>query len=846
MKVCSVCERCYEDAVLACSEVGHGGLTQMRAGNCEIIPNYRLEFLHESSAAGDVYRAENTILRKTYLIRIIAPELFGEAEKKQFLRETQGLAAIIHPNVARVYESGTLADGALYVVTEYLTAQTLRECLVNVGAPSEVTALTITRQAAEGLEAIHAANALHRSINPENIVLTADAENHFLVKLQNPDFGGIHQKAVNARAELNRHSLKYFSPEQCAAQAADAQTDVYSMGIVLYEILAGRVPFDAGEADIIINKQINEPPPPVKINNFDIRMLLTHTLTDALQKTARTRLKTANALTRRIRHIEQLATHSSTPPPVMSYPAKMDKAAVVFTPQPKAENIFAVEAPPFIEDLPLVETPAVEESALVETPPIARVAPLAEPQIFAEPIEAETMIENPPFEDSTAFEIAPVIEAPAIYEAQTFAAESLSTEAASVVENPPFEDLPVVELVETSAMVENSPLVEIVEDSPSVEFQAIDETPVAVELQTPVEELSLIEAETANDDLSLVEAEAFIESPAATAENQTAAENPSAGDAPIVAEETELPVKAFDDYSTNKLPPIEKIIANRLPENFKITEIEPIFSLKSKLRDIHTTSEPVLIDWEQPDDVPLVTQNLDAEIKETADTQFAFADAEDSVIDAGDADAPPVSEQGEIRPTYAAELPFSAYDDSGTSWNLPDKRKILTGAGILALLVLAVGGTLLSRQLQSSGETQQTTAQTAPSEKSLTKSAEPDKVSETDKPLTAKPEKLAVSNPSADTDSLDVPDLPNYQPRESAEKTVAPISQVRNNKRPVKENPETREQVTQTKNTTTAVFDKKGEVKSPRDKKPADKSKLSTSTKTDIFTRPRVVKNPKF
>jgi len=839
MKVCSICQRCYEDDVLSCSEVNHDVLTEaLVVGSCGIIPNYRLEFLHESSATGETYRAANTILKKTYLIKIIPSDLFDETAGKQFLRETQALSAIIHPNVARVYESGTLGDGSLYVVTEFLTAQTLRDCLVNVGAPSEVTALTITRQAAEGLEAIHAAGVLHRRINPENIILTADAENRFLVKLQNIDFGGIGQQIVNSNAEQNLDNLKYFSPEQCAAQSADAQTDVYAFGVVLYEILAGHPPFEAADADVLINKHINENPPPVSIHNFDIRMLLTHTLTDALQKTARTRLKTANAFVRRIRHIEQLATHSPTPPPVMSYPATMNKAAVVFTPQPKIEP--AVKT----ENRAVVETPVATESrAAFETPVLIEDAPTFESEVFAgnEPlletspaIEAQPIVETPPIiEDLILPENQPVVEEMVLAENQPAIENSALTE-----NQPP---------IETSIMVENEPIVEelvLPENSPVVEnAMVMDDEPI-VEDAIAVANQSFVEVENQ----SFVENEIAVENEL-IAENFLAIENE-----PIFekAEETEPSAVIYLDLTTNKLPPIETIVEKPLPKNIVITEITPIFSLKSRVTDIHKTSEPALIEWEQPDDVPTITQALGKKRKELADAEFApaplFIDEEDSaVIDIGEIDAPvaAVSEEYEPRRNYAAELPVFSYDDSGTSWNLPDKRKILTGAGIAALFVLAVGGTLLSRQFQLSGDTEQTTAQSAPNDKLLPNSAEPDKATaETDKTAPAKPETLAVNNPSSDTDNSDVPALPDFQPREINEKNIVPTSQIRNKKQAVKENSESREQLIKTKTAENKVFDKKGDVKAPSNKKTADKSKLST--KTDIFTRPRIVKNPKF
>ena len=319
MKICSACRRCYEDTVLSCVEENHDSLIEARSGSREITTNYRLEFLLECDAISETYTATNVLLDEPCVVTTIDGNLSGAARQlfEQFQNEARTAAIIDHPNVVRVYESGILESNEFYVVTEAVEGQTLREYLNSVGSPSEKNAVMIARQTAEGLDAAHAAGARHRNLNLTNIILTSNPENDLLIKIQNFDFGHIRQAAASAITDSEAHLswLRYSSPEQCAAQATDARTDVYSLGIVLYEMLEGRPPFDAPNAAELVHKQINEQPQPVKISNFDIRALLTHTLMLALQKSPTTRLQTANALVRQLRHIEQLVTRSPIPIP---------------------------------------------------------------------------------------------------------------------------------------------------------------------------------------------------------------------------------------------------------------------------------------------------------------------------------------------------------------------------------------------------------------------------------------------------------------------------------------------------------------------------------------------------
>lgn len=350
MKICSVCRRYYEDSVEFCAE-NHGSLIAAGASLREMIGNYRLDGLLERDAAGETYRATHTLLDKPVVVQIIASNAAngaeGQLEKLQ--SEARAAAEIIHPNVARVYESGSLENGDFYIVTEALVGQTLRERLESLGTFSESESVTVAGQTAEALAAAHAVGVIHRAVNPANIIFNADEENSLSIKLRNFDFGAIRQRiavagvsAVNSPVDAEEEQ-RYLSPEQCAGEAIDARTDVFSLGVVLYEMLCGGSPFDAPTLLAIVEKQINEQP--LAQLRYDVRALVTYLLKQSLQTSATARLPSAANFARQLRQIEQLAAPPATmrrPMPQTSASKKTVSGAAPFsdeTPAPQADEL---------------------------------------------------------------------------------------------------------------------------------------------------------------------------------------------------------------------------------------------------------------------------------------------------------------------------------------------------------------------------------------------------------------------------------------------------------------------------------------------------------------------------
>ncbi len=316
MKICSVCDRCFDDSEAICIDTAHGELSD-GPHSVDIASGYIIERVIASSPRSLIYQAQQVEYGHTCVISI------AEGDAIQFLSDSKIAARLFHAGVAGVVESGELSNGSSFAVFEGFGGEPLRDALVK----SPITLLDqirIARQTAEAVHAIHSAGLIHGSVRPGNISVEGLGTDQLSIKVHNIDLGsafasGILSNRFSMDSALD--SLRYFAPERFRGEAATMQSDVYSLGILLYELLSGHPPFQASSATALAEMHLNQKPPEIKIENFDLRMLLTHTITEALQKRPSFRQSTADLFARQMRHIEQLATHVSTPPPAIAIAA---------------------------------------------------------------------------------------------------------------------------------------------------------------------------------------------------------------------------------------------------------------------------------------------------------------------------------------------------------------------------------------------------------------------------------------------------------------------------------------------------------------------------------------------
>jgi serine/threonine-protein kinase len=211
---------------------------------------YEILGLIGAGGMGEVYRARDTRLDRTVAIKVLPDDVSQNADRlRRFEREARVVAALNHPNILTIYEIGTAA-GHDYIAMEYVAGETLADILRN-GPVREDRALRMAAQVADALEAAHAASIVHRDLKPSNIMVAAGD------RVKVVDFGLAKLVAAPAADETTEAltlqgqavgTTPYMSPEQAAGRAVDGRSDLFSLGIVLYEMLAGRRPFEGDSA----------------------------------------------------------------------------------------------------------------------------------------------------------------------------------------------------------------------------------------------------------------------------------------------------------------------------------------------------------------------------------------------------------------------------------------------------------------------------------------------------------------------------------------------------------------------------------------------------------------------
>ena len=217
---------------------------------------YALEALVGSGGMADVYRAKDQLLERTVAVKILHQQYENDTEFiTRFQREAKAAARITHPNIVNVYDVG-VAEGRHYIVMEYVPGRTLKERIKEEGPVPVPQALQIARQIAGALAQAHANNLVHCDIKPHNILVMPDGN----VKVA--DFG-IARAVTESTMTYNDNimgSVHYFSPEQARGTMITPKSDVYSLGVLLYEMLSGRIPFDGNTAVSIARKHLEEDP----------------------------------------------------------------------------------------------------------------------------------------------------------------------------------------------------------------------------------------------------------------------------------------------------------------------------------------------------------------------------------------------------------------------------------------------------------------------------------------------------------------------------------------------------------------------------------------------------------
>ncbi len=243
-----------------------------------LVPGQTLDGKYEilekigEGGMGEVYKARHVHLDEIRIIKVTKPDALGEGpDPRRFQEEARMATLVRHPNVAALYDFSRLPDGSFYMVWEFIDGVTLEEWMRRHGPLPAAQALDIAGQVLSGLSEIHAQGIVHRDLAPDNILVRENRDGRLLAKII--DLGIAKRVAAESLSMTGTGlfvgKLKYCSPEQAGSlpegKLVDGRSDLYSFGVVLYEMLTGKPPFESKTPEGYLGKHLHSPPPPLEL-----------------------------------------------------------------------------------------------------------------------------------------------------------------------------------------------------------------------------------------------------------------------------------------------------------------------------------------------------------------------------------------------------------------------------------------------------------------------------------------------------------------------------------------------------------------------------------------------------
>jgi serine/threonine-protein kinase len=284
---------------------------------------YRIDGFLKRGGMGSVYRGTHLMLNEPRAIKLIRPELVTSQDiVARFFREARAAAKLSHPNIVTVHDLGQTEDGTLYIAMEIVEGHSLKDLIVAEGPWEPARALRFCRGVASALSLAHRNGIVHRDLKPQNIMVYRDSEGNESPKLL--DFGIAKTLEPDSPALTSTGMVlgtpHYMSSEQAKGMPADQRSDIYALGVILYEMLVGKVPFDDKSIPSILVKHLTEPPRPPSTLRGDIPREVETLVLRCLEKDPEKRFQSADDLGKALVAGLDTASHRLLDPTVATVP----------------------------------------------------------------------------------------------------------------------------------------------------------------------------------------------------------------------------------------------------------------------------------------------------------------------------------------------------------------------------------------------------------------------------------------------------------------------------------------------------------------------------------------------